>query len=96
VDLASLPLATSCRHALGPRAAAVAATAGEDYELLVVLPPGAARDLPRLRRRIRCRLTRIGTVVAGRPAVRVIGAAGQRRSLVRPGFDHFRRRGAGS
>src|SRR5205823_3940354 len=57
---ACLPVAAACRRAFGgPAAALFAATAGEDYELLVALPPRAERALPRLRRRLGCRLTRV-------------------------------------
>src|SRR5262249_21417790 len=68
VRLDRLPVAPACRRALGPRAARFAATAGEDYELLVAMPAAAAARLGRLG----CRLTRIGTVTAGAPRVRLL------------------------
>ena len=85
-----LPVAAACRRALGRRAALFAATAGEDYELLVALPPRAERGLGRLRRRLGCRLTRVGRVVAGRPIVRLLDDAGRTLRPPRAGFDHFR------
>jgi thiamine-monophosphate kinase len=85
-----LPVAPSCRRLLGPRAAAFAAVAGEDYELVVAVPPRALRRLASVRRRLGCRLTAIGRVVSGGPAVRVIGRAGRPVRLAHPGFDHFR------
>jgi thiamine-monophosphate kinase len=85
-----LPVAPSCRRMLGPDAAAFAAVGGEDYELVVAVPARALRRLARIRRRLGCRLTAVGRVVAGRPAVRVLGAGGRPIRVARPGFDHFR------
>ena len=86
VRLDALPIAAACRRALGPRAARFAATAGEDYELLVAMPAAARARL----RDLRCRLTRIGTVVSGGPRVRFVGADGRLVALPAGGFDHFR------
>jgi thiamine monophosphate kinase len=74
------------RRALGEGAARFAAAAGEDYELLVAMPPGARARL----RPLGCRLTRVGTVVRvpGRP--RFVDATGRLVSLTTAGFDHFR------
>ncbi|TMA60075.1 MAG: thiamine-monophosphate kinase [Deltaproteobacteria bacterium] len=87
---ARVPVAPACRRALGDDAPRFAATAGEDYELLVAVPARAERALARLRTRLGCRLTRIGRIVAGRPVVRVLDAAGQPVATRRAGFDHFR------
>jgi len=91
VDLARLPVAPACARALGSRAAEFAATAGEDYELLLAVPPARARALERLRPRLGCRLTRIGRVVAGPSRVRLVDARGRRIAVPSPGYDHFRR-----
>jgi thiamine-monophosphate kinase len=88
VRLEDLPIAPACRRALGPSAARFAATAGEDYELLVAMPAAARERLGRLG----CRLTRIGTVTVGAPRVRFVDAAGRSVTLADGGFDHFRRR----
>jgi len=88
VRLDDLPVAPVCRRALGARAARFAATAGEDYELLVAMPASAGARLGGLG----CRLTRIGTVTAGAPRVRFLDAAGRPVTLAAGGFDHFRRR----
>ena len=85
VRLDALPLAPACRRALGTAAARFAATAGEDYELLVALPPAAEARLPR----VGCRLTRIGEVVAGAPRPRFVDAAGRAVRLAAAGYDHF-------
>jgi len=90
VEVERLPLAPACRRALGRAAHALAATAGEDYELVVAVPRARERALARLRPRLGCRVTRIGRLVAGRPAVRMLDRAGRPLHLGRPGFDHFR------
>jgi thiamine-monophosphate kinase len=90
VELARLPVAAACRRALGAAAPAFAAAAGEDYELVFAVPPARVRVLERLRPRLRCRLTPIGRVVAGRPAVRLLDARGRAVRLGHGGFDHFR------
>jgi thiamine-monophosphate kinase len=88
IDASALPLAAGLR---GPRTGVTfAATAGEDYELVAVVPASSARALARLRRRLGCRLTRIGGVVAGPPTVRLRDAAGRIVTLERAGHDHFR------
>jgi thiamine-monophosphate kinase len=92
VDAASIPVAATCRRVFGADAVAHAATGGEDYELLVAVPPRRLRALDELRARLGCGLTEIGRIVpsssaAGRPAVQVPGAAWARRA---GGFDHFR------
>lgn len=90
LELARVPVARACRRALGARAAAFAITAGEDYELLVAVPAARRRALARLRARLGCRLTAVGRIAAGRPAVRVLDARGRPVRLPRRGFDHFR------
>jgi thiamine-monophosphate kinase len=90
VDAAAVPVAAACRRALGPGATRFAATAGEDYELLVTAAPRRRRRLERLAPRLGCRLTRIGRLVVGRPGVRLLDADGRSLRLRRAGFDHFR------
>lgn len=90
VDAGAVPVAAACRRALGAAAASFAATAGEDYELLCTAPPRSRVRLARLAPRLGCRLTRIGRIVAGRPAVRLLDARGCPMPLRRAGFDHFR------
>jgi thiamine-monophosphate kinase len=85
LDLARLPLAPRCRRA-GARGRRLAATGGEDYELLFTVPPHRVARLGRAS--LGCRVTRIGTVVAG-AGVRVVDAGAPVR-LRHAGFDHFR------
>ena len=91
IDLGRLPVAAACRRALGRRAAEFAASAGEDYELLVAVPPRRLLALRRAAPRLGCRLTPIGRVLAGRPSVRLRALDGQLVRVARGGFDHFRR-----
>jgi len=73
IDLARLPLApgvADVARALGEDPAAFAATAGEDYELCVCVPPGA-----RAAAEAAASLTWIGTVQEG-PAELDLGPAG--------------------
>ena len=91
VDLAALPVAGAFRRALGAAAASFVAVGGEDYELLVSVPPRRLATLRRLVPTLGCRLSRIGRVVAGRGTVRLRDAAGREVELARRGFDHFAR-----
>ena len=85
LELDRLPIATPCR-ALGRRGRLLAATGGEDYELLFTVP--AARLARLARERPGCRITRIGTVVRG-AGVTVRDADGRIMALPHAGFDHF-------
>jgi thiamine-monophosphate kinase len=91
VELGRLPVARPCRRALGPRAAEFAATAGEDYELVVAVPRRRERRLLALAPHLGCTVTRIGRFDRGPARVRVLGPAGRVVAVGRPGFDHFRR-----
>ena len=91
IDLGRLPVAGVCRRALGGRAAAFAARAGEDYELVVAVPPAREPALRRVRPRLGCRITLVGHLLAGRPVVRVRAPDGGVVRVARGGFDHFRR-----
>ncbi len=91
LDAASFPIAPSCRSRFGDAAVRVAATGGEDYELLFTVPPARAAALRRIAARLGCRITRIGAMAPGRPVVRLHDANGRMLSLGRAGFDHFAR-----
>jgi thiamine-monophosphate kinase len=82
IDAHRLPIAAACRAAYGDAAAAMAACAGEDYELLAAMPPRRVASLD-------CRVTVVGRVRAGRPAVGLLDADGRPMDLPRRGFDHF-------
>lgn len=88
VRLDRVPVAPAVRRALGAGAAAFATTAGEDYELLVALPPSV-----RPPGGLGCALTHVGDVVAGRPEATFVDAHGRPVRLATRGWDHFARRG---
>jgi thiamine-monophosphate kinase len=98
VDLDALPLAPGVADVaaqLGEVPGVLAATAGEDYELLLAVPPRHERRLQRLLPRLGCALTRIGRIVpvAPRsPTVRLGDDGGRPVRFGRSGFDHFRPR----
>jgi thiamine-monophosphate kinase len=82
VDLDALPVqagVAAVAAARGLDAAVLAASGGEDYELLVALQPARAAAAG-------VALTRIGTIEAGEPAVRFTGAAA---TADLRGFDHL-------
>jgi thiamine-monophosphate kinase len=87
IALESVPLDPSLVAAYPEDARTIAATAGEDYELLLVAPDdvlanvSAALDAP---------VIIVGSIVAGEPRVRVVDAAGKDVALARGGFDHLR------
>jgi thiamine-monophosphate kinase len=90
VELDSLPVspavgAEAARLRVAP--AAFAAQGGEDYELLVTLPPGfAATDAEAFRAATGLALTRVGTVAAGAGVRLLLG----QEDVALAGFDHFR------
>jgi len=90
IDGRSIPVAAACRSDLSAAATRFAATAGEDYELLVTASPRVRGSLERLAPSLGCALTRIGRIVAGRPSVRLLDAHGRPLRLACAGFDHFR------
>jgi thiamine-monophosphate kinase len=84
LDAERLPLApgvAEVARALGQEPAAFAATAGEDYELCVCVPPDA-----RAAAEAAAPLTWIGTVAAGDPAIELRSAAGE--LLPGRGYEH--------
>jgi thiamine-monophosphate kinase len=85
VELSHLPVTPAVRAALGYEGAAAG---GEDYELLLAVPPGRAQDFERACARASERVTRVGRLLA--QSYRVWRDP-QGRSIAPPaGFDHFR------
>jgi len=89
LETARIPVAASCRRRLGAQATAFALAAGEDYELALTVPVRRLAVLDRIARKLGCRLTRIGVVTGGRPAVTVVDSDGAALPLRRAGFDHL-------
>ncbi len=85
LELARLPLSPAVKKALGPEGALAG---GEDYELLLSVPPQRSRAFERACARAEHRVTRIGTLSEGK-GWGIQEATG--RVLPPPaGFDHFR------
>jgi thiamine-monophosphate kinase len=61
---------------------------GDDYELLFTAPPAARAALAALAAPLRLALSRVGSIEAGAPRLRLLDAQG-REMQVAPGFDHF-------
>lgn len=97
VDVERLPIDEPTRvvaAALGVEPVDWATGGGEDYELLLTCEPGALERLQRGLAERGTRLTPIGEIVAGAPAVRWL-ARGREVSVAR-GFEHFAARPAAS
>jgi thiamine-monophosphate kinase len=98
LQLADLPLEEGVaevarEHGLDPHE--LAATAGEDYELLFTAPAEARTDVERAAAETQTTVTWIGSVVdAGEEPVRLLDAAGRSRRL--RGWDHLTRADAPS
>ncbi len=88
-----IPISDETRRvadALGLDALAVALHGGEDFELCLTAPPGAAASLEQgLRDRFDCPLTRIGTIQAS-AGVTLHYPDGSAEALAAGGHDHFR------
>lgn len=95
IELQRLPLAEGIAAVLGGSRAAerVAASGGEDYELLVTIPPDRLDAASEAVAAAGTRLSEIGQVVKGEGVV-VMDAQG--RAVEASGFDHMRGSRAGS
>lgn len=88
LDLERLPLSPAVRSALGPEGAL---QGGEDYELLLAVPPPRVQAFERACARAGQAVTRVGVLTRER-AWRIRDAGGRPR-VPPPGFDHFARSG---
>ena len=88
IDLDALPLAPGVEAvaaALGDDPRVLAATGGEDYELLAAVPPGL---LETLREELDVPLTPVGRLEEGDPEVMAVDRAGRAVPLPRLGWEH--------
>ena len=82
-----LPFSDHLRRAFPEEATALAATGGEDYELLLT---GPAATLEELQGRVKTPLTVIGEMVAEEPhRPRFLDSRGHEMALAETGWDHF-------
>ncbi len=92
VRLDALPLSSPVRTALTCDAAVAGAIlgGGDDYELLIAVPPGETEMFSRAAKLSGIRVSDIGTLEAGRP-IAVFASDGTRIEPSRFGYDHFLR-----
>ncbi len=87
IDSPLVPLSQPAR-ALGPSCLSRCLTGGDDYELLLAVPPDR-EDRLAAAARFGILLTRIGRFVPGPPEVRVLGPDGKPMPFARAGWSHF-------
>jgi thiamine-monophosphate kinase len=88
IEAPLVPLSDAARAA-GPDWLATCLTGGDDYELLLAVPPAREAALHQAGHAARIPVTRIGNFCPGDPGVLVRDLAGQPIALDRPGWSHF-------
>lgn len=88
IEAALVPLSASARAA-GPDWLLTCLTGGDDYELLLAVPPARDAALRAAAAAAGMAVTRIGVFRAGPPRVMVRGPAGEEIRLDRGGWSHF-------
>jgi thiamine-monophosphate kinase len=88
VDAARVPLSAAARQA-GPEHLAACLTGGDDYELLLAVPPAQETALTAAAASAGIAVTRIGRFRTGRPEVTVRGPSGTALALGSGGWSHF-------
>ncbi len=88
IEAAKVPLSSQARAA-GPEWLSACLTGGDDYELLLAVPPAREAALQQAAQAAGVAVTRIGAFRSGPPEVVVRGADGQPMSLARGGWSHF-------
>lgn len=88
----ALPLSRAYRLCAGAQGPRYALTGGEDYELLFCLRRRDRTRLEKIKQRLGVPVARIGTCVAAREGIKVIGRKGEPLSIPLTGYDHFRNR----
>jgi thiamine-monophosphate kinase len=86
IEIASVPLSVPARRA---GLLSLCVTGGDDYELLLAVPPAAKAALLFECARAGVPVTRIGDFAEGLPEVTVLDAAGVTVSLQKSGWSHF-------
>ena len=91
IRIADLPLSPSVRAALAadPALLPVILGGGDDYEILLAVPPGRDAELAAAAAEAKVPLTRIGRFVQGAPDVTLINEQGAAVPLDRAGWSHF-------
>jgi thiamine-monophosphate kinase len=92
VGLPDLPCSALLKRKLyRPAARAALLSGGDDYELCFTAGRGQREAIGRIARRLRLKLTRIGSIARrrGTPRVTVLDAAGRPITVKRGGYEHF-------
>jgi thiamine-monophosphate kinase len=88
IDAALVPLSAPARQA-GPEWLATCLTGGDDYELLLAVPPDHETALRNAAQAVGMAVTRIGSFCSGPPHVMVRGADGEPMTFPTGGWSHF-------
>ena len=88
IDASLIPLSQPARLA-GPDWLAICLTGGDDYELLLAVPPASEAALRHSAQTAGLAVARIGSFRAGPPSVLVRGPDGQPMTLLTGGWSHF-------
>lgn len=88
IDAASVPLSPAAREA-GPDWLETCLTGGDDYEVLLAVPPAREDALHAAAAEVGVVVTRIGTLSAGSPTVRVRAPDGSVGAFAKGGWSHF-------
>ncbi len=88
IQAAWVPLSDAARGA-GPAWLPVCLTGGDDYELLLAVPPASEPALRQTCAAAQLAVTRIGTFLADAAAFKVLDGAGAVMSLDQAGWSHF-------
>jgi thiamine-monophosphate kinase len=93
VELESIPASAILRRYLErPAARAALLSGGDDYELVFTAGRGRRAAIERLARRLRLKLTRMGTITrprGGAPLVTVLDSGGRSIAVGQTGYKHF-------
>jgi thiamine-monophosphate kinase len=88
ITIDSVPLSDAARAA-GPDWLTTCLTGGDDYELLLAIPPDRSEALQAAAARAGIAVTRIGHLHSGPPEVMVRQASGEPLALTKGGWSHF-------
>jgi thiamine-monophosphate kinase len=86
IELGLVPLSAPAREAALPQ---LCITGGDDYELLLAVPPAKEESLLAESVRAGVAVTRIGSVAGGTPSVTVLDESGRAVPLRTKGWSHF-------
>ena len=88
IEADNVPLSDAARAA-GPDWLATCLTGGDDYELLLAVPPDHSDAVREAAARFGVAVTRIGHFHSGPPEVMVRQASGESLALTKGGWSHF-------